>query len=448
MILDADLLARTARHAEAYLASVDERPAGAPGTADGLRVALTDDGVPAATVIDELVAAADDGIAATAGGRFFGFVTGGSLPVAVAADWLTAAWDQNANLYAASPAAAVVEEVVAGWVLDLLGLPDTASVGLVTGAQMANATCLAAARDTVLANAGWDAGERGLIGAPPVTVLAGEEAHVTVFTALRLLGLGLAGARRVAVDEQGAMDPGALARELAAVEGPAIVCAQVGNVNSGACDPVGALADACAGRAWLHVDGAFGLWAAASPARRGLVAGLERADSWATDGHKWLNVPYDSGLAIVADRATHRRAMTIVASYLAAGEQRDNHDYVPESSRRARGFPLYAALRTLGRRGVAELVDRCCDHATRMAALLAEGGAEILNDVVLNQVLVSFGDRTDAVIAAVQRDGTCWAGGTVWRGRPAMRISISGWATTGEDVERSAAAILRSSREA
>jgi glutamate/tyrosine decarboxylase-like PLP-dependent enzyme len=313
---------------------------------------------------------------------------------------------------------------------------------------MANATCLAAARDTVLANAGWDAGERGLIGAPPVTVLAGEEAHVTVFTALRLLGLGLAGARRVAVDDQGAMDPGALARELAAVEGPAIVCAQVGNVNSGACDPVGALADACAGRAWLHVDGAFGLWAAASPARRGLVAGLERADSWATDGHKWLNVPYDSGLAIVADRATHRRAMTIVASYLAAGEQRDNHDYVPESSRRARGFPLYAALRTLGRRGVAELVDRCCDHATRMAALLAEGGAEILNDVVLNQVLVSFGDRTDAVIAAVQRDGTCWAGGTVWHGRPAMRISVSAWATTAEDVERSAAAILRSSREA
>src|SRR5689334_13404072 len=448
MILDADLLARAARHAQAYLADVDRRPAGAPGTADGLRVALTDDGVPAATVIDELVAAADDGIAATAGGRFFGFVTGGSLPVAVAADWLTAAWDQNGNLYAGSPAAAVVEEVVEAWVLDLLGLPDTASVGLVTGGQMANATCLAAARDTVLARAGWDAAERGLIGAPPVTVLAGEEAHVTVFTALRLLGLGRASARRVAVDSQGAMDPDALARQLEGVDGPAIVCAQVGNVNTGACDPVGALAGACAGRAWLHVDGAFGLWAAASPARRHLVAGLERADSWATDGHKWLNVPYDSGLAIVADRAAHRRAMTIAASYLEASGHRENFDYTPESSRRARGFPLYAALRTLGRRGVADLVDRCCEHAVRMAALLADGGAEILNDVVLNQVLVSFGERTDDVIAAVQRDGTCWAGGTVWHGRPAMRISISGWATTREDVERSAAAILRSSRAA
>jgi glutamate/tyrosine decarboxylase-like PLP-dependent enzyme len=448
MILDADLLARTARHAEAYLAGVDERPVGAAGSGDALRVALTDDGVPASTVIDELVAAADDGIVASAGGRYFGFVTGGSLPVALAADWLTAAWDQNGHLYVCSPAAAVVEEVVEAWVLDLLGLPETAGVGLVTGGQMANAACLAAARDAVLAGAGWDAAERGLIGAPALTVMAGEEAHVTVHTALRLLGLGLSSARRVAVDAQGAMDPGALARELAAVDGPAIVCAQVGNVNTGACDPVGEIADACAGRAWLHVDGAFGLWAAASPARRGLVAGLERADSWATDGHKWLNVPYDSGLAIVADRAAYRRAMTMTAAYLTAGEHRDNLDYAPESSRRARGFALYAALRALGRRGVAELVDRCCEHARRMAALLAGGGAEILNDVVLNQVLVSFGERTDAVIAAVQRDGTCWAGGTVWHGRPAMRISCSAWATTGEDVERSAAAILRSSRDA
>jgi glutamate/tyrosine decarboxylase-like PLP-dependent enzyme len=340
----------------------------------------------------------------------------------------------------------VAEEVVEAWVLDLLGLPATASVGLVTGAQMANVTCLAVARDAVLAGAGWDAAERGLIGAPDVTVLAGEEAHATVFTALRLLGLGLATARRVAVDAQGAMDPDALARALDGVAGPAIVCAQAGNVNSGACDPLGALADACAGRAWLHVDGAFGLWAAASPARRRLVAGLERAASWATDGHKWLNVPYDSGLAIVADRAAHRRAMTIAASYLAASEHRENFDYTPESSRRARGFALYAALRTLGRRGVAELVDRCCEHAARMAARLAEGGAEILNDVVLNQVLVSFGERTSDVITAVQREGTCWAGGTVWHGRPAMRISVSSWATTAEDIERSAAAILRASR--
>jgi glutamate/tyrosine decarboxylase-like PLP-dependent enzyme len=443
MILDAELLARTARHAEAFLAGVGERPVAARSGAEGLRVGLTDDGVPAATVIDELVAAADPGIVASAGGRFFGFVTGGSLPVALAADWLTAAWDQNGGLYACGPAAATVEEVVEAWVLDVLGLPATASVGLVTGAQGANVTCLAAARDTVLARAGWDSVQDGLTGAPAVTVLCGEEAHVTVFTALRLLGLGMGTARRVPVDGQGAMDPEALRRELDAVEGPAIVCAQAGNVNTGACDPLGPIADACAGRAWLHVDGAFGLWAAAAPARRALVAGLERADSWATDAHKWLNVPYDSGLAIVADRAAHRRAMGITAAYLAPSEHRENFDYVPESSRRARGFAVYAALRCLGRRGVADLVERCCAHAARMAELLAAGGAEVLNDVVLNQVLVSFGERTADVIAAAQRDGTCWVGGTVWRGRPAMRVSISGWATTAEDVERSAAAILR-----
>jgi glutamate/tyrosine decarboxylase-like PLP-dependent enzyme len=443
MILDAELLARAARHAEAFLAGVGERPVAARSDAGGLRVGLTDEGVPAARVIDELVATADPGLVASAGGRFFGFVSGGSLPVALAADWLTAAWDQNGGLYACGPAAATVEEVVEAWVLDVLGLPASASVGLVTGAQGANVTCLAAARDTVLARAGWDCVEDGLIGAPAVTVLCGEEAHVTVFTALRLVGLGMSTARRVAVDGQGAMDPDALARELDAVAGPAIVCAQAGNVNTGACDALDAIARACEGRAWLHVDGAFGLWAAAAPARRALVAGLERADSWATDAHKWLNVPYDSGLAIVADRAAHRRAMTIAAAYLAPSEHRENFDYVPESSRRARGFAVYAALRCLGRRGVAELVERCCRHAARMAELLTAGGAEVLNDVVLNQVLVSFGERTPDVIAAAQRDGTCWVGGTVWRGRPAMRVSVSGWATTDEDVERSAAAILR-----
>jgi glutamate/tyrosine decarboxylase-like PLP-dependent enzyme len=420
---------------------------GPQGSPDALRVELTDDGVPAATVIDELVAAADPGIVATAGPRYFGFVTGGSLPVTVAADWLTSAWDQNAHLYAGSPAAAVVEEVVEGWVLELLGLPASASVGLTTGAQMAIVTCLAAARDTLLRDAGWDAAEHGLPGAPPLAVLAGEEAHATVFTALRLLGLGLGTARLVPADANGAMDATALAAALRGLDGPAIVCAQAGNVNTGACDPLDAIADACADRAWLHVDGAIGLWAAASPRHRALLAGVERADSWAADGHKWLNVPYDSGLAIVADREAHQRAMRITAAYLTGGG-RNGNEYSPESSRRARGFPLYAALRTLGRRGVADLVDRCCDHAARMAALLAGGGAEILNDVVLNQVIVSFGERTGDVIAAVQRDGTCWAGGTVWHGRPAMRISISGWATTADDVERSAAAILRSSRTA
>jgi glutamate/tyrosine decarboxylase-like PLP-dependent enzyme len=441
MILDAELLARAARHAEAYLAALPERHVGVRGDPDALRVELTDDGVPAATVIDELVAAADPGIVATAGPRYFGFVTGGSLPVAVAADWLTAAWDQNAHLYAGSPAAAVVEEVVEGWVIDLLGLPENASVGLTSGAQMAIATCLAAARDTLLRDAGWDAAERGLAGAPPLTVVAGEEAHATIFTALRLLGLGMRTARLVPADANGAMDATALAAALRGIDGPAIVCAQAGNVNTGACDPLDAIADACAGRAWLHVDGAIGLWAAASPSRRGLLAGLERADSWATDGHKWLNVPYDSGLAIMADREAHTRAMGISAAYLTGGG-RNGNEYSPESSRRARGFPLYAALRTLGRRGVADLVDRCCDHAARFAELLRAGGAEILNDVVLNQVLVSFGERTDDVIAAVQRDGVLWAGGTVWRGRRAMRVSVSSWATTERDVERSAAAIL------
>jgi glutamate/tyrosine decarboxylase-like PLP-dependent enzyme len=409
-------------------------------------VPLTGPGVPAEQVIDELVAAADDGIVATAGGRYFGFVTGGSLPAAVAADWLTATWDQNAGLYACSPAAATAEEVVEGWILELLGLPEGAGVGLTTGAQMANVTCLAAARDETLRAAGWDAAAHGLTGAPPLTVLAGEEAHVTVFTALRLLGLGMGTARRVAADENGAMRADALAAALRGVEGPAIVCAQAGNVNTGACDPLDEIAAACAGRAWLHVDGAFGLWAAASRNHAQLTRGIERADSWATDGHKWLNVPYDSGLAIVADKAAQRRAMTIAAAYLPATEHRDGFDYVPESSRRARVFPLYAALRSLGRDGVADLVDRCCAHAELFRELLGAGGAEILNDVVLNQVLVSFGERTNDVIAAVQRDGVLWAGGTVWRGRPAMRISVSSWATTAEDVERAAVAILSRSR--
>src|SRR4051794_28645688 len=443
------LLDETARLAQTYLDGLPGRHVGARASAAELMAALggplADEGVDAGAVIAELAAKTDAGIVATAGPRYFGFVTGGSLPVAVAADWLTAAWDQNAGLYSNSPAAGVAEEVVEGWVLELLGLPATASVGLTTGAQGANVTCLAAARDTVLRAAGWDVVEHGLTGAPPLTVIAGEEAHATVFTSLRLLGLGMGTPKLIPSDANGAMDATALAAELRGLDGPAIVCAQAVNVNTGACDPLEPVAEACAGRAWLHVDGAFGLWAAASPSRRALVAGLERADSWATDGHKWLNVPYDSGLAIVADREAHTRAMKISAAYLTS-EGRNGNEFTPESSRRARGFPLYAALRTLGRRGVAELVDRCCDHAQRMAGLLREGGAEILNEVVLNQVLVSFGERTNDVIAAVQRDGVLWAGGTVWRGTPAMRISVSGWATTDADVERSAEAILSRSR--
>ncbi len=400
------------------------------------RCQLPDDGVPPEQVIDELVAAVDPGLVASPGPRYFGFVTGGALPAALAAEWLTAAWDQNGFSYVSSPAASVVEEVAEGWVLDLLGLPAEASVGFVTGAQMANATCLAAARDDLLQRAGWDAARDGLIGAPPLTVLAGEEAHATIFTALRLIGLGAGSPRLVAVDAQGAMDPRALAREL---DGPAIVCAQAGNVNSGAFDPLEPIAEACreAG-AWLHVDGAFGLWAAASPSRRALVAGAGLADSWATDAHKWLNVPYDCGLAIVRDREAHQRAMGVAAAYLIESDFRENYHYTPEASRRARGFAVYAALRSLGRRGLAELVDRCCEHAALFARLLSEGGAEVLNEVALNQVLVAC---EPSAIARVQADGTCWVGGTVWRGRPAMRISVSGWSTS-EDVERSARSIL------
>ncbi len=437
------MLERVARHAQAYLDSLPERPVGVPVDPETLRAALAvplaEDGVAPERVIDDLVAGVDPGLVASAGPRYFGFVTGGALPAALAADWMAAAWDQNGFSYVASPAAAIVEDVAEGWLLDVLGLPGTASVGFVTGAQMANATCLAAARNTVLERAGWDVVRDGLIGAPPLTIVAGAEAHATIFSALRFIGLGMETARLVEVDDQGAIDPDGLK-----LDGPAIVCAQAGNVNSGAFDPLDRIADACerAG-AWLHVDGAFGLWAAASPSKRALVRGVERADSWATDAHKWLNVPYDSGLAIVKDRAAHRRAMGVSAAYLIDSDHRDNYEYTPEASRRARGFAIYAALRQLGRRGLADLIDRSCEHATRFARLLREGGAEILNDVVLNQVLVAC--EPDA-IARVQADGTCWAGGTVWRGRAAMRVSVSGWPTTTADVERSAAAILSALR--
>ncbi|WP_028065550.1 pyridoxal phosphate-dependent decarboxylase family protein [Solirubrobacter soli] len=430
------------RHAEAFLASLPDRPVGPPVDPDALRAALghelTDEGVAPETVIDELVAAADPGIVASAGPRYFGFVTGGALPAALAADWLASVWDQNAHMWVGSPAASVVEEVVEDWVLDLLGLPRDASVGLVTGAQMANVTCLAVARDTVLKRAGWDAASQGLIGAPPIAVIAGEEAHATIFSALRMIGLGRDSATLVAADDQGRMDPDALAQALD--HGPTIVCAQAGNVNSGAFDPLEPIEYLCEqSGAWLHVDGAFGLWAAASPSLSHLTRGLERADSWATDAHKWLNVPYDGGLAIVRDRAAHRAAMSVSAAYLVAGEQRDNYDYTPEASRRARGFTVYAALRSLGRKGLADLIDRHCAQARRFARILEEGGAEILNDVVLNQVLVA---APPSAIARIQADGTCWVGGTVWRGREAIRISVSNWSTTDADVERSAAAIL------
>ncbi len=448
--MDPSLLRQTAEHAVQYLAHVDDGPAGATRSATEVRAALATvlptAGVAAEQVVAELVGAVRGGLVASPGPRYFGFVTGGAVPAALAADWLAAAWDQNAFSAVSSPAASAVEAVAVEWLKDLLGLPAGASAGLTTGAQMANVTGLAAARHAVLARAGWDVAAAGLSGAPPVRVLAGAEAHVTIQRALRLLGLGAA--TPVAADGQGRMRAEALADALAAGKGPAIVCAQAGNVNTGACDPLEAVVAAAREHgAWVHVDGAFGLWAAASPALAPGVAGAAGADSWATDGHKWLNVPYDCGVVAVADPQAHRAAMALDAAYLARPDasERSNSDWVAEASRRARGFPVYAALRALGRSGVADLVDRCCALARRMAsALEADPRLEILNEVVLNQVLVRVDDddaATDAAVTAVQRDGTCWLGGTRWQGRAAMRISISNWSTTEQDVDRSAAAI-------
>ena len=440
-----------AAHAERYLSALDERPVAARSDAKGVREVLggplAEHGEDPEAVIEALAAGADAGIVASAGPRHFGFVIGGALPAALAADWLVSAWDQCAAFHSLSPAAAAIEEIAAEWTLDLLGLPASASVGFVTGAQGANTTCLAAARHAVLARAGWDVERDGLIGAPRVHVVCGDQAHATIYTALRLLGLGAQTATRIPADDQGRMVVAALKEALDGLEGPTIVCAQAGNVATGAFDDLAAIADACrAGGAWLHVDGAFGLWAAAAPATRALVDGAQHADSWAVDAHKWLNVPYDSAMAIVADPDAHRAAMSLAASYLVAdAAQRDSTNYVPESSRRARAVPVYAALRSLGRSGVAELVERNCAQARRMAAQLAEiPGAEILNEVVLNQVLVRFagGDQAnEAAVAAVQRDGTCWLGGTEWQGQSVMRLSFSNWSTSDSDVDRSAAAI-------
>ena len=398
-------------------------------------------------VVSELIAAAEPGVMGTQTGRYFGFVVGSALPASVAADWLAATWDQNAFSVVSSPVAAAVETVVAKWLAALLRLPADVATGFVTGAQGANTTALAVARHHVLAAVGWDVTRDGLQGAPRVRVLAGGERHVTIDRSLRLLGLGTSALELVPADAHGRIRADALGEVLAHVDGPTIVCTQAGNVNTGAVDPVGEIADACAAAgAWLHVDGAFGLWAAASPRFRHLTEGCERADSWATDAHKWLNAPYDCGVVFCRHPESHGAAMTLAASYLQRGEGRSPSDWVPEASRRARGFAVWAALRSLGRAGVADLVERCCDHAQAFADLLgAEPGVEILNDVVLNQVLVRFGDddeTTREVVRRVQADGTCWLGGTDWQGRAAMRISVSSFRTTEADVDRSAAAIL------
>ena len=451
---DPELLKRALDHANDFLSGLPARHVG-PRATHGelmreLAMPLPDGPQDPHAVVDSLASQAERGAMASAGPRFFGFVIGGSLPVTLAADWLVGAWDQNAGLYSASPITSVVEEVARGWLLDLFGLPATASLGFTTGGQMSNFTCLAAARHAVLRAAGWDVENDGLSGAPPVHMVLSEEAHVTIYVAMRFLGLGTK-AVLVPTDEEGRMRPGDLRKALSGLSGPTIVCAQAGNVNTGSFDPVAEVAEAAHERgAWVHVDGAFGLWARTSARRRHLVAGVEQADSWATDAHKWLNVPYDCGVAIIGDAQAHRGSMTSTAAYLEQtdGNERDSVDWVPEFSRRARGVSVYAALRTLGRRGVEDLVDRLCDRAAEMAKLLArDKRVRVLNDVVLNQVLVRFGDDdevTRRTVANVQQEGTCWLAGTSWHGLAAMRISVSNWATSAEDIERSAEAILRS----
>jgi glutamate/tyrosine decarboxylase-like PLP-dependent enzyme len=432
------LLEETAAIAAGYLETLGERPVFPDVTPEQLREALggplPEHPLEPRQVVAQLAAAAEPGVVAMGSGRYFGFVIGGALPAALAADWLTTAWDQNAGLYVGGPSASVVEDVAREWIVQLLGLPAHASIGFVTGAQMAHVTALAIARFHVLDAVGWDVGVGGLQGAPRVRVVVGAKRHVTTDRALRLLGLGAPTV--VAADDQGRLVVDALAAELAAGEGPTIVCAQAGEVNAGSFDALDEIADLCrdAG-AWLHVDGAFGIWAAVSPSLRHLVAGVERADSWTTDAHKWLNVPYDSGIVLCAHPASHRRAMTVQAEYLIqddADRVRDQVDWVPEFSRRARGFAVYAALRSLGRVGLVELVERCCAQARRFAEQIVElPGAEVLNDVVLNQVLFRFEDdeRTDAAVAAVQASGDVWLAGTTWDGRKAIRLSVSNWQT-------------------
>jgi glutamate/tyrosine decarboxylase-like PLP-dependent enzyme len=448
-----ELFRQVAEYAADFIETLPERPVRERADVDELYAALGGplpaEGMDDRAVLASLVEAADPGLVASQSGRYFGFVVGAALPAAVSADWLTSAWDQNAGGYVLAPSALVVEEIVRGWLAELFGLPSTVSAGFVTSCQMAHVTALAAARHQVLAQAGWDVAQDGLAGAPAIRVVVGEKRHITIDRALRLLGIGASSLVVVPSDDQGRM----IAEELPELVGaPTIVCGQVGEVNTGACDDLEAIADAVEGTgAWFHVDGAFGLWAGASDQLRHLVRGVERADSWATDCHKWLNVPYDSGIAFCAHPDAHRAAMSVTASYLVMQEdprRRDAVNWTPEFSRRARGFAVYAAIRALGREGVGELVDRSCAQARLFAELLEANGATILNDVVLNQVLVRFGDgeTTKGVIQRVQEDGTCWLGGTEWQAEHAMRISVSSWRTTREDVERSAAAILAAAR--
>jgi len=442
-----DLLTRTAQIAGDWLQSLDKRPVGASATVDELRARLGGPlpGGPAdpLAVVEDLARAAEPGLVAIPSGRYFGFVIGGGLPAAVAADWLTSVWDQCPGFYACGPAASVAEEVTGAWVRQLLGLPGHASFAFVTGCQMAHLTCLAAARHHVLRAVGWDVEELGLSGSPPVRVLAGARRHVSVDRALRFLGLGRASITVVPADGSARMQVTRLREALAAGAGPAIICAQAGEVNTGAFDDLDGIADAAADAgAWLHVDGAFGLWAAASPALRHLVRGAERADSWAVDTHKWLNVPYDCGLAFCAHPDSHRAAMTATADYLVQGgpgQPRDAADWAPTFSQRARGFTVYAALRSLGQQGVADLVERTSAHARAFAEGLAGiPGCQVLNEVVINQVLFRFTDdhETDRVLRHVVDSGEAWMSGTTFDGRKAIRLSVSNWQTSDSDIAR------------
>jgi glutamate/tyrosine decarboxylase-like PLP-dependent enzyme len=455
-------LAAAAGAARGWLESLPDRPVRPEADARAMLAAfdepLPEEGLDPAAVVRELAERAEPGLMASGSGRFHGWVIGGALPAAIAADWLVSAWDQNSAMSEPFPATTMIEQVVAGWVLDLLALPESASVGFVTGGQMANTSCLAAARNHVLAAHGWDVEEAGLQGAPRVEVLVGEQRHDSIDASLRMLGLGGSTARVVETDDAGRVVPRALAAAAAGAHGPTIVCLQVGNVNGGAVDPIAQIVTEVAREdLWVHVDGAFGLWARAAPAYRHIVTGVERADSWATDAHKWLNTPYDCGIAICAHPDAHRRALGVRAAYLPAGadnDLRDPIDYNPELSRRARSVPVWAALRQLGRRGVAELIERCCRMAERFAAALSEAdGVEVLHQD-LNQVVVRFLDpggrdhdaHSRAVLARTQAEGTCYPSGTVWRGLAAVRLSVTSWRTGPRDVERTVAALLAAHR--
>ena len=456
------LFTQAAQAAERFRAGLDDRPQRPGMDYAALRAAVAADALPtpesglsAQETLDSLIRLAEPGLHASPAPRFFGWVIGASHPVGVAADWLTSAWGQNCGNHYSAPSAAFIEEIAARWLLDILHLPASASVGLVTGATMANFVCLAAARTHVLQQAGWDVEADGLFGAPEVEVLIGDDAHTSVYAALRMLGWGQRRLRRVATDEQGAMQAEAVLTHLGQCHGPTIVVTQAGQINTGAFDPLARIVDVAHRHgAWVHVDGAFGLWARACPSTRALARQYEQADSWATDGHKWLQTPYDCGYAIVAHPHAHRRAMTFAASYLPQADdaERNPAEYVPELSRRARGFATWAMLRHFGRDGIAAMVDQHCRLARHAAQrLAAESGVAVLNAVVLNQLIVQFGADSDpqqadaltrATIARIVADGTCFVGGAEWHGRWVMRMSIIGWATQLADVDRAVDAML------